>query len=82
MGPEIAQIFGFFDIPSGHTGFEFWEWGSDASFYVRMAYDGGSPSYTAADTYPLDEWTQVAFTFQFSTGYQRLYKNGVLHYEA
>ena len=81
MGSPRGLLFGFYDTPNASIGFEFWEWGSENCFYVRMAHGTSAPNYgSIADTYPLNEWSQVAFTYQASTGHHRLYKNGVLHY--
>lgn len=74
------MIFGYWN--SGEAGSDFpwemWEYNVENMIFIRMRTDEENIRYQVADTFTTDTWVQVAFTYQQSTGYHRLYKDGVL----
>ena len=82
MGAPTAAIFTYYDSGISESTdwyFELWEYDEENEIYIWMKTDSLHSVYTLADTFTTNTWTLIALTYQRSTGYHRLYKDGVLH---
>lgn len=75
------MIFGYIGTAADDNaeGWELYEWNEDAKLLIRMVFDDGSRTdQYVDDAMPMNVWTQLALTYQYSTGKHILYKDGVV----